>query len=45
MEINKNNIGKMFSPQKKTEVSWYQEKPETSLQFFERNKIPKLPKF
>ena len=31
----------VFATKKETEVSWYQKKPDTSLQFFERNKIPK----
>lgn len=34
----------VFATKKETEVSWYQEKPETSLQFFERNNIPKTAK-
>lgn len=34
----------VFATKKETEVSWYQPKPETSLQFFERNKIPKIAK-
>ena len=34
----------VFATKKETEVSWYQKKPETSLQFFERNKIPKTSK-
>ena len=42
MEINKKQHWEnVFATKKETEVSWYQEKPETSLQFFERNKIPK----
>ncbi|WDT67363.1 class I SAM-dependent methyltransferase [Cloacibacterium sp. TD35] len=34
----------VFATKKETEVSWYQKKPETSLQFFERNEIPKNAK-
>ena len=34
----------VFATKKETEVSWYQEKPETSLQFFEKNNIPKTAK-
>lgn len=46
MEINKKQHWEnVFATKKETEVSWYQEKPETSLQFFERNNILKLPKF
>ena len=42
MEINKKQHWEnVFATKKETEVSWYQEKPETSLQFFGRNKIPK----
>jgi len=42
MEINKKQHWEnVFASKKETEVSWYQEKPETSLQFFGRNKIPK----
>ena len=42
MEINKKQHWEnVFATKKETEVSWYQEKPETSLQFFERNNIPK----
>ena len=45
MEINKKQHWEnVFATKKETEVSWYQEKPETSLQFFERNKIPKNAK-
>jgi ubiquinone/menaquinone biosynthesis C-methylase UbiE len=45
MEINKKQHWEnVFATKKETEVSWYQEKPETSLQFFERNKIPKTSK-
>ena len=45
MEINKKQHWEnVFATKKETEVSWYQEKPETSLQFFERNKIPKTAK-
>ena len=41
MEINKKQHWEnVFATKKETEVSWYQEKPETSLQFFERNNIP-----
>ena len=42
MEINKKQHWEnVFATKSETEVSWYQEKPETSLQFFERNNIPK----
>ena len=42
MEINKKQHWEnVFATKKETEVSWCQEKPETSLQFFERNNIPK----
>ena len=34
----------VFATKSETEVSWYQEKPDTSLQFFGRNKIPKTAK-
>lgn len=45
MEINKKQHWEnVFATKKETEVSWYQEKPETSLQFFERNNIPKTAK-
>ena len=45
MEINKKQHWEnVFATKKETEVSWYQEKPETSLQFFERNNIPKTSK-
>ena len=45
MEINKKQHWEnVFATKKETEVSWYQEKPETSLQFFGRNKIPKTAK-
>lgn len=45
MVINKKQHWEnVFATKKETEVSWYQEKPETSLQFFERNKIPKTSK-
>ena len=35
----------VFATKKETEVSWYQEKPETSLQFLKEIKYQKLPKF
>lgn len=45
MEINKKQHWEnVFATKKETEVSWYQKKPETSLQFFERNNIPKTAK-
>ena len=45
MEINKKQHWEnVFATKSETEVSWYQEKPETSLQFFERNNIPKTAK-
>ena len=45
MEINKKQHWEnVFATKSETEVSWYQEKPETSLQFFGRNKIPKTAK-
>lgn len=45
MEINKKQHWEnVFATKKETEVSWYQKKPETSLQFFERNQIPKNAK-
>ena len=45
MELDKKQHWEnVFATKKETEVSWYQEKPETSLQFFERNKIPKTAK-
>ena len=31
----------VFATKKETEVSWYQQKPETSIQFFVENNIPK----
>lgn len=45
MELDKKQHWEnVFATKKETEVSWYQEKPETSLQFFERNNIPKTAK-
>jgi len=45
MELDKKQHWEnVFATKKETEVSWYQKKPETSLQFFERNKIPKTAK-
>ena len=32
---------KVFATKQETEVSWYQQKPETSLEFFTKNNIPK----
>jgi 2-polyprenyl-3-methyl-5-hydroxy-6-metoxy-1,4-benzoquinol methylase len=32
---------KVFSTKQETEVSWYQQKPQTSINFFIENKIPK----
>jgi 2-polyprenyl-3-methyl-5-hydroxy-6-metoxy-1,4-benzoquinol methylase len=32
---------KVFSTKQETEVSWYQQKPETSINFFTENSIPK----
>lgn len=34
----------VFATKNETEVSWYEPKPETSLQFFEKNNIPKSAK-
>ena len=45
MELDKKQHWEnVFATKSETEVSWYQEKPETSLQFFERNNIPKTAK-
>ena len=34
----------VFATKKETEVSWYQQKPETSINFFIENNIPKVAK-
>lgn len=45
MEINKKEHWEnVFSTKKETEVSWYQQKPETSLKFFEKYSVPKNAK-
>ena len=45
MEFDKKQYWEnVFATKNETEVSWYQPKPETSLQFFEKNKIPKTAK-
>lgn len=45
MEVNKKQHWEnVFATKSETEVSWYQQKPETSLQFFEKNNIPKSAK-
>lgn len=45
MEFNKKeHWEKVFSTKAETEVSWYQQKPETSIKFFTENNIPKEAK-
>lgn len=45
MKVNyKEHWEKVFSTKKENEVSWYQPKPETSLNFFIDNTIPKQAK-
>jgi len=45
MEFDKKQYWEnVFATKNETEVSWYQPKPETSLQFFEKNNIPKSAK-
>ena len=34
----------VFATKQENEVSWYQQKPETSLQFFEKHEVPKNAK-
>lgn len=41
MENRKSHWENVFSTKGEKEVSWYQQKPETSLQFFTENNIPK----
>lgn len=41
MEERKAHWEKVFSTKQETEVSWYQQKPETSINFFKENSIPK----
>lgn len=44
MENKKEHWEKVFSTKQETEVSWYQQKPQTSINFFIENKIPKTSK-
>ncbi len=44
MESKKAHWENVFATKQETEVSWYQQKPETSLQFFIDNQIPKTAK-
>ena len=45
MEFDKKQYWEnVFATKNETEVSWYEPKPETSLQFFEKNNIPKSAK-
>ena len=44
MENKKAHWENVFATKQETEVSWYQQKPETSLQFFIDNQIPKTAK-
>lgn len=39
--FKKQHWEKVFASKQETEVSWYQQKPETSIQFFIENAIPK----
>ncbi len=41
MSEKKQHWENVFSTKKETEVSWYQQKPETSINFFIENDIPK----
>ncbi len=41
MENKKEHWEKVFAIKQETEVSWYQSKPETSIQFFTKNNISK----
>lgn len=41
MENKKEHWEKVFTTKEETEVSWYQQKPETSLHFFTQNNIAK----
>ena len=44
MENKKDHWEKVFATKQETEVSWYQQKPETSINFFIDNDIPKEAK-
>ncbi len=44
MENRKEHWEKVFATKQETEVSWYQQKPETSINFFIENNIPKEAK-
>ena len=41
MSERKQHWDKVFATKQETEVSWYQQKPETSINFFTENNIPK----
>ncbi|KAB1157836.1 class I SAM-dependent methyltransferase [Flavobacterium luteum] len=41
MSDKKEHWDKVFATKQETEVSWYQQKPETSINFFTKNNIPK----
>lgn len=44
MSPKKEHWEKVFATKQETEVSWYQQKPETSINFFIENSIPKEAK-
>lgn len=44
MDLKKEHWEKVFATKQETEVSWYQQKPETSISFFTKNNIPKEAK-
>jgi len=44
MENKKEHWERVFATKPETEVSWYQQKPETSINFFVENNIPKEAK-
>ena len=44
MSEKKEHWEKVFSTKQETEVSWYQQKPQTSIDFFIENNIPKEAK-
>lgn len=44
MTEKKHHWEKVFETKQETEVSWYQRKPETSIDFFIKNDIPKAAK-
>ena len=44
MENKKEHWEKVFATKQETEVSWYEQKPETSLKFFTESNIPKEAK-